>query len=95
MGFVAIPFDVIPDTKKGDKRFLWYRGDAREVEVESTYDRPKGKGICIHYNLKTCCGTMWVNIYKLFHTREECLENHAEEVRKRHKKELDNLSLKD
>jgi len=91
-GFVAIPFDVIPDTKKGDKRFMWYKGKIIEVEVESTYDRPNGKGICVHYALKTCCGTMWVNINKLFVIKEECLEQHIEEVEQKHKKEMDKIT---
>jgi len=87
-----IPEDKIDGIKKGDWRYLWYKGDVRKVEVKSTYNEPNGEGICVDYELKTCCGNLWVNINKLFLTEQECIETHISNLKSKYNKTIANLN---
>jgi len=86
-----IPEDKMEEIKKGDLRYLWYKGAVRKVRVLSTYDQPDSDGICVDYKTKTTSGTTWVNINKLFFTEEECLQNHISNLQKKYDKTIANL----
>lgn len=91
LGMVPIIPHKLKGIKKGDNRFLWYKGDIRKVTVTSTYDQPDTKGICIDYELKGSSGNLWVNINELFINAKDCFEDHVKKVKGKHKKEIEKL----
>jgi len=92
-GMVPILPDKLKDLKKGDKRFIWYKGDVREVEVRNTYNHKNG--ICIYYSTKTTCGTDWVDKSRLFISKEKCVKEHLRQVQDKQKKEIKKITEKD
>ena len=91
-GIRAIPEDDMKEIKKGDLKWIWFKGNAIQVKVLSTYNHKNG--ICIEYETKTTCGSHWVDISQLFDDREKCITDHLNKVKVKHDIEINNIKGK-
>ena len=84
--------EFMKEIKKGDLRWIWFKGNVIQVKVLSTYNHKNG--ICIKYETKTTCGSHWVDISQLFTDKEKCIKDHLDKVNIKHNKQLKNIMEK-